>query len=392
LKILFISHEASRTGAPFVLLYLLQWLKKNSDHEVDVLLLKNGQLNEEFKSVAGRFYSAADILKEESLLYRIKRKIKWRHELFRHVKKVNRQVNFENYDLVYGNTTLTLGWLHEIKQLSQVKTIAAIHEMKHSMLWFYEKEELVEKLNKLDFIIAGSEAVSTDLKKNFHVVPAVLETVHAFINVPDFTPADYSILKGTAIDPQNKGFIIGCAGTTNWRKGTDLAILLALYLKKNHPAFHFHLLWIGGDKGSYINDLKYDIEKAGLSEHISFVGSTPDYLKYIRCFDVFAMLSREDPFPLVSLEAAAYKVPIVTFSDAGGTAELINGQGGIVVPYLDIMAFGEAIKSLADHATRRQQMGEFLRSEVQSKYTNEAMGAKILSILNNRLKDQSTIK
>ena len=49
MRILFISHETTRTGAPLVLLYFLRWLHLHKpDVEVSVLSLKEGDLNQDF--------------------------------------------------------------------------------------------------------------------------------------------------------------------------------------------------------------------------------------------------------------------------------------------------------------------------------------------------------
>lgn len=54
-KILFISHDASRSGAPFVLLFFMRWLKQNAGNiQMDILLIEGGPLEEEFKKLCGK--------------------------------------------------------------------------------------------------------------------------------------------------------------------------------------------------------------------------------------------------------------------------------------------------------------------------------------------------
>ena len=72
-RILFISHEATRTGAPFVLLYLMQWLKQNTNYEADVLLLKGGPLAADFKDASGNCYVASDLINPFTLANRVKK-------------------------------------------------------------------------------------------------------------------------------------------------------------------------------------------------------------------------------------------------------------------------------------------------------------------------------
>src|SRR4051794_39912860 len=49
--VLFVSHDATRTGAPIVLLHLLRWLRANTDIDPTVLLTGDGPLATEFEAV-----------------------------------------------------------------------------------------------------------------------------------------------------------------------------------------------------------------------------------------------------------------------------------------------------------------------------------------------------
>src|SRR5258708_32684748 len=52
-RVLFVSHDASRTGSPIVLLTLQRWLRANVDIEIQTLLLEGGPLQSDFASVGG---------------------------------------------------------------------------------------------------------------------------------------------------------------------------------------------------------------------------------------------------------------------------------------------------------------------------------------------------
>src|ERR1700704_1052659 len=41
-RVLFIGHEATRTGAPLMLLHLLRWLRDNTDIDFDLLIRSDG--------------------------------------------------------------------------------------------------------------------------------------------------------------------------------------------------------------------------------------------------------------------------------------------------------------------------------------------------------------
>src|SRR2546425_8840604 len=84
--------------------------------------------------------------------------------------------------------------------------------------------------------------------------------------------------------------------------------------------------------------------------------------------DVFVLTSREDPYPLVCLEAAALEKPIVCFANAGGASEFVEKDCGFVVPYLDMLAMADRIVSLIDSADRRRTMGTAARRKVKERH------------------------
>lgn len=381
-KFLFISHDASRSGAPFVLLYLLQWLKQHTDYTYDILLLNDGPLREEFEKVAGKVFIAPQIINEQSLQNRIKKKLRFKITEESKIEKIGKHLNVEDYSLVYGNTIVSLSWLVTFKKLYNIKVLAAIHELKNSMEAFYTPEFLTTNLSKLSLVIAGSQAVSNDLINLYQVSSGLIKVAHAFIQTYVEPLVDEHLLTTAGI-PAGR-FIVGCAGTAEWRKGTDLIVPLCLYLKKHHPEFDYHLLWIGGNpKMQFVKNLFNDVEKAGLKDRVTILDNTSKYLDYINQFDVFAMLSREDPFPLVSLEAAYLQKPIIMFKGTGGTAELLVNGGGEIVDYADTEALGETIVNLSKNVFLRKEMGKILKKEVQEKYNSEVACKKVLSILEN---------
>jgi glycosyltransferase involved in cell wall biosynthesis len=93
----------------------------------------------------------------------------------------------------------------------------------------------------------------------------------------------------------------------------------------------------------------------------------PDPLPWFAMGDVFALTSREDPYPLVGLECAALAKPIVTYRN-GGLPELLEAAGPEaalgVVDHLDVGAMAEQVIALLDNDRLRRTAGEQLRRHV----------------------------
>ena len=75
-----------------------------------------------------------------------------------------------------------------------------------------------------------------------------------------------------------------------------------------------------------------------MTDAVHFVGELENPHPLLNACDLFCLPSREDPFPLVMLEAGALGKPMVCFDGAGGAKEFAARGAGIVVPYLDVPA------------------------------------------------------
>jgi glycosyltransferase involved in cell wall biosynthesis len=100
-------------------------------------------------------------------------------------------------------------------------------------------------------------------------------------------------------------------------------------------------------------------------------------MDYLAAIDVFAMVSREDPFPLVMLEAGSLGVPTVCWADSGGAPEFVETDAGIVVPYLSVDRFANALQELRSDDTRRGRMGARASTKVMDRYTLEQQAPRL---------------
>jgi glycosyltransferase involved in cell wall biosynthesis len=169
-------------------------------------------------------------------------------------------------------------------------------------------------------------------------------------------------------------------GTADWRKGADIFVQLALHLKKHFGPSPYHCLWLGGSPGEH-RAVTHDLTRAGLVDICRFIPPVPNPEAYLSAFDVFALTSREDPFPVAMLEAAAGGLPIVCFAGAGGAPELVENDAGIIVPYLDVQAMAQACADLLANADLRRQLGHNAKNKVRDRYLLVNQGPKILAVI-----------
>ncbi len=327
MKILFVSHSATRTGAPLMLLYFLKWLKiSHPEISFDLLVLGEGDLKADFKKIALNYFEK--IGKRESITSKILRKLKISTNIVDRISKFN-------YDIIYANSVVSLKTSIQIRNRysSPPKLICHVHEL--NLIIELLARNFQTQSNFVDYFIAASDKVNLMLNKDFGICSTKIATIYEFSGL-NLIPFNVSL------KPKSE-FVVGGSGTGHWRKGTDLFILVANWVVKNHPEMNIKFKWIGSVQYPDSLILKNDIDKLGLTNNIEFVDDLENPHNEFSTFKVFLLTSREDPFPLVAIEVGQIGVPIVCFTGSTGTEEVLINGGGRTVPYLDIEEMGKQI-------------------------------------------------
>src|SRR5262249_12824457 len=124
----------------------------------------------------------------------------------------------------------------------------------------------------------------------------------------------------------------------------------------------------------------HDAEINGLQDRIRFIGPRSSVAPYYLAADLLMLTSREDPCPLVNMEAMESRVPVVAFTDAGGAPEVLD-DAGICVPYLDVGAMADAVRRLLSDAQLRHAMGHRGEARIRERYTWHRFMEQVQDIL-----------
>lgn len=377
---MFISHEAYRTGAPIVLLYLLKWLKNNTTLQFDILLLNDGPLKSQFEAL-GKTYVAHNIANKFSYTSRLKKKLL--NTQVNEIDKVTAKLAANKYDVVYGNTALSLPWLSAFKTVFGIKTICCVHELSYALSHCFSREYLSESISAVDRIIVVSGAVRDNLITSYGIRGDQIDLQYEFIDTT-LTTTDNSPLL-----PRDKStFIIGSGGTPEWRKGADLIVPLAKSLMTQYPGLDFKIAWLGADdENNYSKMIRFDAEKCGVIDKLLFIAPSDKPLDVINQFDVFVLFSREDPFPLIALEAAFLGKPIIAFENSGGIPELLEQGAGLLAPYLDTAILAGQVHQLYTDEALRHKLGIRGRELILEKYNADVIPPNIYKIISQVAQD-----
>lgn len=373
-RILFIGHEAARTGAPIVLLYYLQWLRENQPHwEIDLLLLRGGDLEEEYRKVANVYLLPNNdnptVFQRGIAHLKKKAKIKTK---FPPLVPFNRK-----YDVVLGNTIVSLEYLKLFKQKG-FHTICWLHELEYVVKSFSE-DRFVELSDYTDQFIVVSKAVEDMLRK--FGIEKKTHLIYEFSKAYREVNEDIETIKNELGIPPN-AFIVGGSGTIGWRKGVDLFLQIASRTIAQNENIYF--VWVGG-KSSHsdieYNQIYHDYKHLGLEKRLIFTGIQKNPHRIFAAMDLFALTSREDPFPLVCLEAASLGKPTICFEKAGGMPEFIEQDAGATVAYANIDAFCEKIIYFYNHREELCKAGQTARKKINSSFSVEKSCRKIDEVL-----------
>ena len=179
--------------------------------------------------------------------------------------------------------------------------------------------------------------------------------------------------------------VLGC-GTVTTRKGVDLFVSVA------QKCFELidkdiHFVWLGSRTadGSFDDWTAKDIEASGWESRIHLIGERADPAPYYKAADIFALTSREDPFPCVVHEAMVCGLPVIAFEGAGGAPEALSGGCGVVVPYRNLDAMASEIVALSEDDHRRLSIGDAARIRVAERYDFQSYFSSIVKLAEDEL-------
>lgn len=172
--------------------------------------------------------------------------------------------------------------------------------------------------------------------------------------MPNFISADF-ISNGKIINNTIKRVVY--VGQVRKSKGVDSIIEVA----KNNKKIFFDI----------VGPLTSEYDEAALSriENIVLHGAQKkDYVKKILDkADIFLFPTKSEGFSLALLEAMARGLPVIT-TDVGANKDMIEDNGGVIVPVNDSDAIDVAIQQMSDKNIR-EQMSNFNVAKVERNYT-----------------------
>jgi glycosyltransferase involved in cell wall biosynthesis len=166
-------------------------------------------------------------------------------------------------------------------------------------------------------------------------------------------------------------FLVGTVATPGRpAKGLDVLLDVVSILKTLSPGCRFIVL--GDLEFGRGTELLKDRDRRGLTNDVLFTGFRGDVGRALAAFDVYALTSRSEGFPLSLLEAMAAGLPIVATRCGGPEQILDDGFTGLLVENGSAEAIARSIARLRADAIERRRLGDAARVAVNERFTLEA--------------------
>jgi glycosyltransferase involved in cell wall biosynthesis len=361
-RVLLVTHEASLSGAPRVAVMVAAALAADG-HRVRVVARRPGPLLDDFRAVAPTTVEP---------LSRVRRRL-WRTGRHRAERLLDAVLTtwtllVHRPDLVYLNSTAAAPYLAAALR-SRRRVVLHSHESAEVARRFLAPRGALSRLPRA--LLVGCSPPARDALADLAGVPA--DEVVLLPSVPDADRVRRLAEAGPDPGYPAEEVVVGCAGSVEARKGTDLWAAAVRRVRAERPGAALRAVWVGGEA---------DPALVGDPPPGEFLGARPNPYPLIRRFDVATLPSRDDPFPLVVLEAMLLGVPVVAFA-VGGVPEQV-GDTGVLVPPGDVEAFAAAVGALVDDPQRRAELGRRARERADTRFSVEAFRATLRQALEPR--------
>lgn len=381
-RVIFVSHEATRTGAPKIILNILKHFNQTCDIQCETLLQTGGHLASDFEhlSTVDCFGTTSD--NQDEIQKRV-------------AKAVTREKN--NLPILAICNSMESRFIANQLSTHGIPCVSLVHELPSS----YSEEDYHFVFEASRKVVFPVHAVRDAADKKTPLPQGKSVVLSQGLLDPDFgsgitrEKAHAQIRKELSI-PNDAFVVLGC-GTLDLRKGIDhFAAIARKTTSTNHSQTPIHFVWVGeGPRWTHspYHYVQLDIDKSKARDYVHFIGERQNVEPYFAGADVFMMSSRVDPFPCVIHEAMATSLPIITFANNGGAPEAVDNGAGIIVPYADYSQASNVIRMLSAQPEVAAGLRERSLERVHTRYRFEDYCEKLIdlseSVIGQRLRHPS---
>ena len=366
-RILFISHESSLTGATILLLNLLELLKQEDLVDFSIVISRGGPLDKRFSDLG-----SSVVLKP--IGYQLNKTFPFKVlDFFRYKLRLNKARRLAKDSFVIFSNTVANGRLLSKLSSKGQPIVVYVHELAFALDFCDRHGDTTTSLKMASLIFSPARAVSKHLTQQRSIAEEQIYPLNYYF--PNATKViDYNTselvrdFRRKYQIPEDKFQVVGM-GAANTRKGIDLFVETCHIITQAGIAVHF--TWIGDFFEEEVKaEVISKIKEYGLEKQLTVTGYLPYSRLNLLPFDLFALTSREDPYPLVALEAAFLELPVVGFAGAGGMDDFIGSDAGFLVDRVSPVDLADKIVSIIQNPVLARKMGRNAKRKAEELHSN----------------------
>ena len=319
--ILLVGHDAFPSGAQHLLLNIGKAFKRDFGFRVEFLLLGPGAMEQDYRAVGPTQVLAA-------------------------AEDLNDKLGSGFLDGIDFCIVNTLASSQAVALLAEfgLNVTLLVHEMPSMIRKMNLAPAARVALGKAQCVVFAAPAVRDAVCEELQIdVPATVKILPQGC----YKPVARDPIGGNRIRvelgvPDGASLVVG-VGYADLRKGFDL--FLQLWRSISRLDRSAHMAWVGDIDPDLRIWLDVEIAEAVASGRFHLGGYRDDVQDWLNAADIFALTSREDPFPSVVLEALSAGLPVYAFDNTGGMPHFLRSNNfGVVVPHADVQAMANAMR------------------------------------------------
>jgi glycosyltransferase involved in cell wall biosynthesis/GT2 family glycosyltransferase len=332
-RIVIVSHDAHPHGAQLLALNMARQYGQLG-FDVDMLVLAPGRLMDRFAEVATVHRVDLGTQQISSTL------------------RLLSALRAAGAEVAIVNTTVS-GLVVPLLKRAGFRVVSLIHELPGILNGYGLQEHARAIADHADSVVFPARIVRDGFQSfvGREVVQGAIRPQGLYLRNPHRSDAQRQAMRDRirsefGLRPEAR--IILCAGYADHRKGLDLFAEACIKVMASDPDVIG--MWIGHANQAFLAQVEESIREAGYQDRFVFTGLVDNPQDFYSAADVYALTSREDPFPSVVMEALDAHVPVVSFAGVVGSEELLERGTGLLVPAFDTDMMADALSRLLDDA------------------------------------------
>ena len=347
-RVVFATHNLSDVeGAPLVLAEVVAGMCEEIGGEnILVYSAKEGNLRQRFEALGIK------VVVDERLSV-VAQTWQRYHSALHDAQKVIEEFS---PSFIYANVIDSF-WAIDLAERISCRAVWAIHEVFEPLEWYVQLDPRLrliffERLSSNKEFVFVSQACLDPLKRfiqgsKWEIIPNGIDLARIDNKRKQLTRSEAR----SALSIHEDEVAISIIGVTDRRKGQDIFLKEMAQLKRLLPDKKFRFFIVGRRKSQFADFLEILAKDLGFGFELSFIEETPEVEKFYIASDVIVVASRNESFSLVSVEAFAYQVPLITTSIMGLSGHIRDQDNALV---FDVEQEGSLASSVAECLTKAE--------------------------------------